>query len=123
MNSEGVEYRLRVYVFNGEEKTVGNYLNGLIDGGVVELLNTVLGVGGLVCFYDMHCDGEVVRSLCDRGLRFFPIGHYEAFDIRSGDGELIEDAMILLDYSDEVRMGKNIVKDGVYETAEVLYKN
>ena len=123
MKANGVEYRLRVYVFNSEKNTVGNYLNRLIDSGAVKLLNTVLGIGELACFYDLNCCGEIVRALSDRGIRYFPIGHYEAFDIRSSDGELIEDAMILLDYSEEVRSGKNILKDGVYETAEVLYKD
>jgi hypothetical protein len=115
-----LDYHIRAYIFQGEHgEDVGNYLNGLIDAGLVEHLNTVIGKGQLVCFYDLMCSKEHIQNLDEIGGIFLPMNKYEDFVISCPEGDRIDDDMILRDYSDNTLNGYNIKCRHGYRTAVV----
>ena len=115
-----LDYHIRAYVFEGEHgEEVGNYLNSLIDSGLVSLLNTVIGKGQLVCFYDLMCTKKQILALDSLGGVFLPMNRYEDFVISCPEGDRIDDDMILRDYSENTLKGYNIKCHHGYRTARV----
>jgi len=104
-----LEYYVRVYIFKDGTNSVGLYLNDLIDGERVELVNTFLGIDSLVCFYDLRCDRDQIFDFVSLEVPYLPLNKYEDFTITCPHcGERIDDDMILKDYSDPVMKGMNI---------------
>lgn len=113
------DYLIRAYIFKGDEEA-GNWLNGLIDAGdKVDHINTVLGIGTLICFYDLFCSHEVVQALYMHRCAFLPMNNFGDFVIETEAGERIDDDMIIRDYSEPVLRGFNIKTDEGYEFANV----
>ena len=117
---ERMDYNIRAYVFVGDTgEVVGNFLNDLIDAGEVRLVNTVIGKGQLVCFYDLICRKSHIRAIDDLGGVYLPMNHYGEFLITCPEGDRIDDDMILKDYSDNTLNGFNIKCKHGYRTARV----
>ena len=112
------KYLVRVYVFK-DKTVIGDWLHWLMDEGEIEHINTVLGDFSLICFYDIRCSMDIIKKMVSYRAVFLPLNNFEDFIIETPEGDLIDDDMILRDYSSAVQRGFNIKTKYGYCTAIV----
>lgn len=99
-------YKVRVYVTS---EKIGLFVNDMIDNGLIRLVNSFDGKGGVLAIYDGLMPAKAIKMLISFKVLYFPLDNYGSFKITCPYcGQPINDDMILTIYDDDLLRGFNI---------------